>query len=77
VYDFGIKHPAHRVNHIGFAAAIGANHRHQLAGYRNGGRVNKRFEPGQFQMSQAHKSFAVQQEIIGDCNEIPRLARRR
>ena len=44
------QHPAHRVNHVRFAAAVRPDNGHQLPGHMNGGRVGKRFESGQFDL---------------------------
>jgi hypothetical protein len=44
------QHPAHGIDHVGFAAAVGADHAHQLAGRQYGGRVDKGLEPGKFQL---------------------------
>jgi len=44
------QHPAHGVDHIGFAAAVGADHTNQLPGNQDGGRVDKGLEPGKFQL---------------------------
>ena len=40
------QHPAHRIDDIGFAATVGADHPDQLAWYGDGGGVNKTFETG-------------------------------
>ena len=42
------QHPAHGVDDIAFAAAVGADHGHQLAGHADGGGVDKGFETGKF-----------------------------
>ena len=40
------EHPAHRVDHVGLAAAVGADHAHQLAGNGDLGRVDEGLETG-------------------------------
>ena len=47
------EHPTHRVNHIGFAAAVRPDDAHQLARHRNLGRVYKRFKTCKIDMSEA------------------------
>ena len=49
------QHPAHGIDHVGFAAAVGADHGHQLAGHVNGGGVGERFEAGKFDVGEAHE----------------------
>ena len=49
------QHPAHGIDHVGFAAAVGADHGHQLAGHVNGGGVGERFETGKFDVGEAHE----------------------
>jgi len=44
------EHPAHGVDHVGFAAAVGADHAHELARRQDGGRVDEGLEPGKFQL---------------------------
>jgi hypothetical protein len=41
-------HPAHGVDDVGLAAAVGADDRAQIAGEIDGGGVHERLEPGQF-----------------------------
>ena len=48
------QHPAHGVNHVGLAAAVGADNADELTGQCNGGRVNERLEPGKFDRCKAH-----------------------
>ncbi len=48
------QHPAHGIDHVGFAAAVGTDHGHQLAGHVNGGGVGERFETGKFDGGEAH-----------------------
>ena len=48
------QHPAHGIDDVGFAAAIGPDHANPLARQRNTGRLGKRLEPGKFDGSQAH-----------------------
>ena len=48
------QHPAHRVDHIRFAAAVGADHGNKLAGNMYRGGVGKGFEAGEFDVGQAH-----------------------
>lgn len=43
---------AHGIDHVGFAAAVGADHGHQLAGHVNGGGVGERFETGKFDVGE-------------------------
>jgi hypothetical protein len=40
------QHPAHRVHDVGFAAAIGTNHAHQLTRQHEIGWFSKRLESG-------------------------------
>ncbi|MND57631.1 hypothetical protein D3C80_487640 [compost metagenome] len=40
-------HPAHRIDDVGLAAAIGPDHRRHVAGEVDRGRVDERLEPGQ------------------------------
>jgi hypothetical protein len=35
------EHPAHRVDHVGFAAPVGAHHAHELPGDGDGGRIDE------------------------------------
>src|SRR5262249_50044654 len=39
------QHPAHGVDHVGLAAAVGADHAHELAGDGEGGRIEEGLEP--------------------------------
>ena len=48
------EHPAHRVDDVGFAATVGADHPSQLAGKGNRSGVNEGFETGQLEFCQAH-----------------------
>ena len=48
------QHPAHGVDHVGFAAAVGADNGHELAGHVDGGGVGKGFETGKFDVGEAH-----------------------
>ena len=47
------KHPAHRVNDVRFAAAVGADHADQLAGHGNAGGIYKRLEACELDFSEA------------------------
>ncbi len=49
------QHPAHRVHDVGLAAAIGADHAHQLPRQHEAGRVGKGLEAGQLDRTQTHK----------------------
>ena len=44
------QHPAHGVDDIGFAAAVGTDDADQLAGRRDSGRVDERLEPGELDL---------------------------
>ena len=48
------QHPAHGINHRRFAAAVGADNGHELAGHMDGGGVGKGFETGKFDVGEAH-----------------------
>ena len=50
------QHPAHSVDHIGFAAAVGADHAHPLSRHRNGGGVDEGLEAGEFDVGEAQES---------------------
>ncbi len=52
-------HPAHGVDDIGFAAAVGTDHAHQIAGQVQGGGVHEGLETGQFDFGQTHGRGAV------------------
>ena len=49
------QHPAHGVDNVGFAAAVGPDYGHQLAGHVDGGGVGERFEAGKFDVGEAHE----------------------
>ena len=51
------EHPAHGVDHVGFAAAVGADDADELSGSGDAGRVDERLEAGQFDLSQAQFEF--------------------
>ena len=44
------EHPAHGVDDVGFAAAVGADHARQLAGKKHGGGLDKGLEARKFQL---------------------------
>ena len=48
------EHPAHRVDHIRFAAAVGADDRRQIGRQRQYAGVHKGLETGQFDLRKAH-----------------------
>jgi hypothetical protein len=47
------QHPADRVDDVGLAAAVGADDADELAGRRDGGRVDERLEPGELDLGEA------------------------
>ncbi len=47
--------PADRIDDVGFAAAVGANHSHQVTGKRHRGRVYKGLEPGKPNFAESHE----------------------
>ncbi|MNZ64336.1 hypothetical protein D3C78_825040 [compost metagenome] len=53
-------HPAHRIDDVGLAAAIGPDHGRHVAGEVDGGRVDERLETGQANALQAHRSASGQ-----------------
>jgi hypothetical protein len=44
------QHPAHGIDHVGFAAAVGADHADQLAGVKHGGGSTKVLNPASFSL---------------------------
>src|SRR6185312_13217616 len=50
-------HPADRVDDVGFAAAVGADHADHVARQMQGGRVHEGLETGEFDGAQAHAVF--------------------
>ena len=50
------QHPSNRIHDVGFAAAIGADHAHQLAGQHEVGGLGKGLEAGEFDGVKAHGS---------------------
>ncbi|OIR00944.1 hypothetical protein GALL_170850 [mine drainage metagenome] len=50
------QHPAHRVDDVGLAAAVGADHADQLAGEQHRGGIDEGLESGEFELGQAHVS---------------------
>src|SRR5688500_2961199 len=48
------QHPAHRVDDIGLAAAVGADHADQLAGHVDRSWIDERLESGQLYLNEAH-----------------------
>ena len=50
-------HPAHRVDDVGFAAAVGADDAGEIAWKSHGGRVGERLESSNFDLGQAHLFF--------------------
>ena len=61
VYSAGLsgigfaQHPAHGIDNVRFATAIGPDHSHQLTGHVDCGGVGKRFEAGKFDVGEAHE----------------------
>ena len=51
------EHPAHGVDHVRLAAAIGADNADELAGGGDAGRIDERLEAGQLDLSQAQFEF--------------------
>jgi hypothetical protein len=51
------KHPAHRIDYIGLAAAVGADDANQLAGHGNMSGVYERLKTGEFDFSEAQFSL--------------------
>src|SRR6185503_5232750 len=51
------EHPAHRVDHIGFAAAVRSDDADQLPRRRDGGWIDKRLEAGQLDLCEAQFEF--------------------
>ena len=47
------EHPAHRVDHVGLAATVGADHADQLAGDLDRGRVDEGLESGELDLGEA------------------------
>ena len=52
------QHPAHGVDDIRLAAAVGPDDADQLAGRGDGGRVDERLEPGELDLREAQGRFA-------------------
>src|SRR5690606_14780098 len=48
-------HPAHGVDDVGLAAAVGPHHADQLTGDGDDGGVDERFESGEFELGQSHR----------------------
>ena len=48
------QHPAHGVDHVGLAAAVGSAHGDQLPGHGNGGGTDKGLEASELDMGQTH-----------------------
>jgi hypothetical protein len=53
------QHPAHGIDHIGFAAAVRAYHADQLAGYVDGRGIDKRFKTSKLYMSETHNPASL------------------
>ncbi len=51
------QHPAHGVDDVRLAAAIGTHHAHQLAGHGNHGGIDERLEAGEFELSKTHSTM--------------------
>ncbi len=48
------EHPAHCIDDVGLAAAIGPDHAHQLSGHRNRHGIDEALEAGELDLGQAH-----------------------
>jgi hypothetical protein len=48
------EHPAHRVDHVRFAAAVRADDADQLAGNMDRGGIDERLETGKLYLREAH-----------------------
>ena len=48
------QHPAHGVDDVGFAAAVGADDADELAGRADGRGIDEGLEPGEFDLGEAH-----------------------
>ena len=46
--------PAYRIDGVGLAAAVGTDNTGQIGGQRDGRRVNKGLETGEFDLAQSH-----------------------
>ncbi len=51
------EYPAHRVDDVGLAAAVGADHADEVAGEVHAGRVHEGLETGQLDLGQAHRTI--------------------
>ena len=49
------QYPAHGIHHVGFSAAVGADHTDELPRQGNRGRIDEGFESGEFEFCQAHE----------------------
>ena len=47
--------PTHGIDHVRFAAAVGAHHAGEVGREQNGGRVDERLETGQLDLGQTHR----------------------
>ena len=58
------QHPAHRVHDVGLAAAVGADHAHQLPGQLEMGRIGKGLEARELDRIQAHRPQVFDLKVI-------------
>ena len=58
------QHPTHRIHDVGFAAAVGTDHPHQLTGKHEIGRFCERFETGQFDRTETHRGSLFEYQSI-------------
>jgi hypothetical protein len=51
------EHPAHRIDDVRFAAAVGPDDADELAGSGDAGGVDERFETGEIDVGKAHEGL--------------------
>ena len=64
-------HPAHGVDDVGLAAAVGADDADQVAGEVDGGRVDEGLEPGQLDLVESHRALEVRPCMEIDVGTVP------
>ncbi len=64
-------HPAHGIDDVGFAAAIGADHRRHVAGEAHRGRVDEGFEARELDAFQSHVGLSVAVSLRSDERNSP------